>query len=736
MLRSKALKICLYRQNNTKIQIKNCEFGENVFTHSKMRKFLSKENFKKLQKVFTEDEKIDKNLADEIANAMREWAVQKGITHYTHWFQPLTGATAEKHDAFFDIASDDKEPISSLDGYKLLQQEPDASSFPHGGLRNTFEARGYTAWDPTSPAFIFGDTLCIPSVFISYTGEALDFKTPLIRAVEFLDKTATSVAKIFIPNVSSVSCMLGWEQEYFLIDDVLAMTRSDILITGRTLLGGNCPKNQQLNDHYFGTIPERTLNFMIDVENECRLLGIPIKTRHNEVAPNQYEFAHIYEEINISVDHNTLFMEILKRIAKKHNYKVLLHEKPFRGVNGSGKHCNWSLVTNLGQNLLNPDGDQTDSLIFLTFLINIIRAVYKNEKLIRSSVASASNDLRLGGHEAPPSIISIFIGKTLQDILKNYFGLSKESIKSNKLMNILKKLPMIHRDSTDRNRTSPFAFTGNKFEFRSVGSSANCAQPMTIICTIVADQLSQFYKEITESFDNIDDAMVNSSIKSGPDLKNFNSESSIISRIEIKDKIITVLRRYYEESKNILFDGDGYSNEWIEEAARRGLSNLRYTPETLKLRLMKENIDLFEKSEVFTCNELNSRVKIESDEYFKRILIEGKVLVDIIMNQVIPCSIKYQNILLKNLKMINGAKNREISKLSNDMNNYINRLCVNCREITRLFDLNCDDDNKFDITNRIIEISENLRKDADALELIVDDNIWPITKFRELFFFK
>lgn len=723
MLRSTALKACMLRKNLKIKKSKSGEFNENVFNMAKMRKFLSKENYKRLLKVFRGDEKIDKSLADEIANAMRDWAVQKGITHYTHWFQPLTGITAEKHDAFFDISTDDHEPISQLDGFKLLQQEPDASSFPHGGLRNTFEARGYTAWDPSSPAFIFGKTLCIPSVFISYTGEALDFKTPLLRAIEFLDNSATSVVKLFHPNVSSVSCMLGWEQEYFLVDELLAMARPDILITGRTLLGGDCPKNQQLNDHYFGSIPERALNFMIDVENECKNLGIPIKTRHNEVAPNQYEFAHIYEEINIAVDHNSLFMEVLRRVARRHKYKVLLHEKPFNGVNGSGKHCNWSLVTNNGLNLLDPGSESCESLVFLTFLIIIIRAVYKNEKLIRSSVSSASNDLRLGGHEAPPAIISIFLGKTLQDILQNFFGISKEFIKSSNLLNILKKVPTIQRDATDRNRTSSFAFTGNKFEFRSVGSLSNCAQSMTVICSIVGDQLSEFLKEI-----NVDSNEANISAD--------NKDKNLTTQSNLKDKIVSVLRRYYNESKNILFDGDGYSKDWVFEAKNRGLSNLKHTPETLNLRLEKENVDLFERTGVFTHNELISRVKIESEEYFKRILIEGKVLVDMIMNQVIPCSLKYQNMLLENIKMSNTDKNCEIEKLSDEVKSFISRLYINCRKILEIINKNSAYDENNKISSQIIEISEKIRRDADALELIVDDKLWPLTKYRELFFFK
>lgn len=566
-------------------------------------------------------------MADFVALGMKEWAMSKGVTHYTHWFQPLTGTTAEKHDAFFETSFDGADPVEKFSGSLLVQQEPDASSFPNGGIRNTFEARGYTAWDPTSPAFIFGTTLCIPTVFVSYTGEALDNKTPLLRALLSIDEAATEVAKFFDKNVKKVTPTLGWEQEYFLIDDALAASRPDILQTGRTLLGHVSAKGQQLEDHYFGSIPTRVLNYMRDLENECMLLGIPVKTRHNEVAPNQFELAPIFEETNLAVDHNSLLMDVMQKVGERHHFKVLFHEKPFKGVNGSGKHNNWSLATDTGVNLLAPGKTPNSNLQFLTFFINTIKAVSIYEELLRASIASASNDHRLGANEAPPAIISIFIGQQLTKVLEELEGVSTGKLspeeKTDLKLNVVGKIPDVLLDNTDRNRTSPFAFTGNKFEFRAVGSTANCANAMTTLNAIVAKQLIDFKKEV--------DALIETGLK--------------------KDEaIFNVLREYIKETKNILFEGDGYSKEWEEEAARRGLSNHKTTPSALKAKVSQKSLDLFSELNVMNNTEVEARYEIELEDYIKKIQIEGRVLGDIVRNHIIPTAFKYQNILIKNIK--------------------------------------------------------------------------------------
>ena len=546
-------------------------FGENVFNQQSMRQFLTKDSYKSVMSAIDHGTKIDRQMADQISTGMKEWAISKGVTHYTHWFQPLTGATAEKHDAFFETMEEGF-AVEKFGGGQLVQQEPDASSFPHGGIRNTFEARGYTAWDPTSPAFIYGTTLCIPTVFVSYTGEALDYKTPLLRALQTIDGAATAVAKYFDKNVSKVTATLGWEQEYFLIDSALAASRPDIILAGRTLLGHSSAKGQQLDDHYFGSIPSRALNYMRDLETECMLLGIPVKTRHNEVAPNQFELAPIFEESNLAVDHNSLLMDVMSKVADRHNFVVLFHEKPFAGVNGSGKHNNWSLATDTGVNLLGPGSTPMKNLQFLTFFINTLKAVNDHEELIRASIASASNDHRLGANEAPPAVISAFIGEQLTSALNELEKVTNGKLspqeKTDLKLNVVGKIPEILLDNTDRNRTSPFAFTGNKFEFRAVGSTANCANPMTVLNAIVANQLIAFKKTV--------DALIKD------------------KKMKKDDAIFNVLREYIKDSKRIRFEGDGYGEAWEKEAKKRGLSNHKTAPIALKARVSKKTIALFE----------------------------------------------------------------------------------------------------------------------------------------------
>ena len=586
-------------------------FGSNVFNENTMRQYLTKDALNSVMNAINKGSKIDRIMADHISTAMKEWAISKGATHYTHWFQPLTGATAEKHDAFFEPSADGM-AIEKFDGSQLVQQEPDASSFPHGGIRNTFEARGYTAWDPTSPAFIYGTTLCIPTVFVAYTGEALDYKTPLLRALQAIDNAAVAVCKYFDKNVKKVNASLGWEQEYFLIDRALAASRPDIQATGRTLLGHSPAKGQQLDDHYFGTIPNRAMAYMRDLENECMHLGIPVKTRHNEVAPNQFELAPIYEEANLAVDHNSLLMDVMQKIAERHNFKVLLHEKPFAGVNGSGKHNNWSLSTDTGVNLLSPGKTPMSNLQFLTFFVNTIKAVKENEELLRAAIASASNDHRLGANEAPPAIISVFIGEQLSKVLEELETVSKGKLspqeKTDLKLNVVGKIPEILLDNTDRNRTSPFAFTGNKFEFRAVGSKANCANPMTVLNSIVAQQLIDFKVEV--------DALIDK------------------KAMKKDDAVFNVLREYIKQSKTILFEGNGYDDAWAKEAKKRGLSNNKTTPEALKAKISDKNLELFESLGVMNPIESKARYEIEMEAYILHIQIEGRVIGDIARNHV------------------------------------------------------------------------------------------------------
>ncbi|MEM8521590.1 glutamine synthetase III [Flavobacterium sp. PL12] len=700
-------------------------FGANVFNDKSMKQYLTSDAYKGVQGAVQHGTKIDRKLADYIALGMKEWALSKGVTHYTHWFQPLTGITAEKHDAFFETSMDGSDPVEKLGGAQLVQQEPDASSFPNGGIRNTFEARGYTAWDPTSPAFIFGTTLCIPTVFISYTGEALDFKTPLLRALTVIDEAATEVCKYFDKNVKKVTVTLGWEQEYFLIDSALANSRPDLMMTGRTLLGHTSAKGQQLDDHYFGSIPTRALVYMRDLEQECMLLGIPVKTRHNEVAPNQFELAPIFEEMNLAVDHNCLLMDVMQKVAERHHFKVLFHEKPFKGVNGSGKHNNWSLATDTGINLLSPSKTPMSNLQFLTFFINTIKAVHDNESLLRAAIASAGNDHRLGANEAPPAIISVFIGGQLMKVLDELEGVTAGKLspeeKTDLKLNVVGKIPDVLLDNTDRNRTSPFAFTGNKFEFRAVGSTANCSNSMTTLNAIVAKQLRDFKVEV--------DALIESK-----DMKK-------------DDAIFNVLREYIKKSKKILFEGDGYSEEWEIEAGKRGLSNFKTTPEALKARVSKQSLDLFSELNIMNHVEVEARYEIELEEYTKKIQIEGRVLGDISKNHVIPTAIKYQNTLITNvkgLKDIFGAEFETIGKeqivLIKQISKHIEGINSNVVAMTnerkKANTLNDAQEMAEAYCNNVKPYFETIRKHCDKLELLVDNEIWTLTKYRELLFTK
>ena len=697
-------------------------FGTNVFGLTVMQSYLPKSTFTKLLTAIEKNQAISREIADQIAAAMKDWAISKGVTHYTHWFQPLTGATAEKHDAFFEISSSGL-VIEQFDGNQLVQQEPDASSFPNGGIRNTFEARGYTAWDPTSPAFIFGTTLCIPTVFVAYTGEALDYKTPLLRALNAVDVAATAVARYFDKNVKKVTASLGWEQEYFLIDKSLAVSRPDLELTGRTLLGHSSAKGQQLDDHYFGTIPSRALNFMRDLENESILLGIPVKTRHNEVAPNQFELAPIYEETNLAVDHNSLIMDLMKKVADRHHFKVLFHEKPFAGVNGSGKHNNWSLSTNSGINLLAPGKTPMSNLQFLTFFINTIKAVNDNEELLRASIASASNDHRLGANEAPPAIMSVFIGAQLSKVLVELEGVTKGKLspkeKTDLKLNVVGKIPEILLDNTDRNRTSPFAFTGNKFEFRAVGSTANCANPMTVLNSIVAKQLIEFKNEV----------------------------DSLIEQKDLKkdEAIFNVLREYIKKSKSILFEGNGYGEEWQKEAKKRGLSNNKNTPSALKVKIAPETIKLYTSLNVMNKTEIEARYEIEVEQYIHSIQIEGRVLGDIARNHVIPTAVKYQNILINNVRGLKDIYGKEYNKyaseqliLISDISKYIEMInsgvtkMINERKKANIIN---DSLKRAEVyCNKVKPLFSDIRNGCDKLELLIDDELWPLVKYRELLF--
>lgn len=699
-------------------------FGKNVFNRDAMRQYLTKDSFNSVMAAINTGAKIERNIADHISTGMKEWAIAKGATHYTHWFQPLTGATAEKHDAFFETM-EDGHAIEKFGGGQLVQQEPDASSFPNGGIRNTFEARGYTAWDPTSPAFIYGTTLCIPTVFVSYTGEALDYKTPLLKALLSIDNAATAVAKYFDKNVTKVNATLGWEQEYFLVDSALAASRPDISLAGRTLLGHSSAKGQQLDDHYFGSIPARVLNFIRHLETECMLLGIPVKTRHNEVAPNQFELAPIFEETNLAVDHNSLLMDLMHKIAEKHNFKVLFHEKPFANVNGSGKHNNWSLATDTGVNLLGPGSTPMKNLQFLTFFINTLKAVNDHEELLRASIASASNDHRLGANEAPPAIISAFIGSQLTEVLDELEKVTNGKLspqeKTELKLNVVGKIPEILLDNTDRNRTSAFAFTGNKFEFRAVGSTANCANPMTVLNAIVAKQLIDFKSKV--------DGLIKS------------------KKMKKDDAIFNVLREYIKDSKRIRFEGDGYGEAWEKEAKKRGLSNHKTAPEALKAKISKKSIDLFESLGIMSKVEMEARYEIEMEEYTMRIQIEGRVLGDIARNHIIPTAIQYQNILIENVQGLKNIYGTDFKKFATEQMHLIEQISEHLAKINKGITDMIEERKKankienaekraLSYCHEVKPYFQIIRYHCDKLELLVDDELWPLTKYRELLFTK
>ncbi len=698
-------------------------FGINVFGESTMMEYLTKEAFMKIKQAIENNSKIDRKIADQVASSMKEWALSKGVTHYTHWFQPLTGGTAEKHDAFFEPIESGK-AIERFNGSMLVQQEPDASSFPNGGIRNTFEARGYTAWDPSSPSFIMGNTLCIPTIFVSYTGEALDHKTPLLKSLQAVDDTATQVAKYFDKNVNKVHATLGWEQEYFLVDRALYYSRPDLVLTGRTLFGHAPAKGQQLDDHYFGSIPPRVLNFMKELEIECIKLGIPVTTRHNEVAPGQYELAPIYQEANLAVDHNSLLRDVMNKIARNHNFKVLFHEKPFAGVNGSGKHNNWSLATDGGTNLLTPGKTPKNNLQFLTFFINTIKAVKQHANLLRASISSAGNDHRLGANEAPPAIISVFIGSQLTKVLNELEQVPKGKLspeeKTDLKLNIVGKIPEILLDNTDRNRTSPFAFTGNKFEFRAVGSSINCAQPMMVLNTIVAQQLKDFKIEVDKLIEN--------------DLK--------------KDEaIFNVLREYIKESKDILFEGDGYSNDWIKQAEKRGLQNIKTTPRALGANISEKTLKLYKNNDIMTEIESKARYEIQLEEYLLRIQIEARVLGDLAKNHVIPTAIKYQNVLIENIRGLKEIFENDFKKygkeqlrLIESISQHIFTLKSKVEEMVKtkekINQMNDTLDKSIAYCDKIKPYFDIIRNTVDKLEMMIDDESWPLTKYRELLFIR
>jgi len=685
--------------------------------------YLSKEAYQSIVSAIEIGEPIPRDMAEQVASAMKAWAMGKGATHYTHWFQPLTGTTAEKHDAFFEPGPDGS-AIERFSGDALAQQEPDASSFPNGGIRNTFEARGYTAWDPSSPAFIIesntGKTLCIPTVFVSYTGEALDYKAPLLKALNALDKAAVDVCHYFDKSIEKVNASLGIEQEYFLVDLALFNARPDLFLTGRTLFGHESAKGQQLEDHYFGSIPERVYAYMLDMETEALKLGIPLKTRHNEVAPSQFECAPIYEEINLAIDHNQLLMDVMDKVAKRHNFKVLLHEKPYAGINGSGKHNNWSMITNTGKNLLSPGKTPKNNLMFLTFFVNTIKAVHEYADLLRASIASVSNDHRLGANEAPPAIISIFLGSQLSEVLDEIetSRISKKIKDDAMLWQGIPKIPQILRDNTDRNRTSPFAFTGNKFELRAVGSSANSSSPMTILNLIVAHQLRRFKVEVDK----------------------------LIKKGEKKDiALLTVIKKYIKESKSIRFEGNGYSAEWEKEAEARGLSNIKTTPKALDVLLTEKVEDLFAETGVYSKRESEARHEILLDSFYKKLQIEARLIGEMVTNVIIPTALTYQSKLIDNvkgLKEIGMAAETYapqidlITRISNHVTfikNNVDEMVAERKKANAIEDIR---EKSIAYDEKVKTFFDPIRYHVDKLELLVEDSMWPLPKFRELLFIK
>jgi glutamine synthetase len=698
-------------------------FNSNVFTERIMREYLSDEAYKSLMNSRKNGTRVERRVADQVASGMKAWAEDRGVTHYTHWFQPLTGTTAEKHDSFFTIKSDGT-AIELFDGDTLIQQEPDASSFPNGGIRATFEARGYTAWDPSSPAFImesgYGKTLCIPTIFIAYNGESLDYKAPLIKSVTALDKAAVDVCHYFDKNVQKVNVTLGWEQEYFLVDEAIANARPDLMMCGRTLVGHAPAKGQQLEDHYFGSIPDRVFAFMQDYEQEAYKLGIPLRTRHNEVAPSQFECAPIFEEVNIAVDHNTLLMDIMAKVAKRHKLRVLLHEKPFAGVNGSGKHNNWSLATDTGVNLLAPGKTPRTNLMFLTFFVNTIKAVHDNADLLRAVIASASNDHRLGANEAPPAIISVYLGKYLSEVLNEVetrvgdtFTEQDEQLLK---LDIHKHLPEVLMDNTDRNRTSPFAFTGNKFEFRAVGSSANCASPMTVLNTMMAETLKQFKKDV----------------------------DALIEKGEKKEiAIMHVLRNYIAESKKIRFEGDNYSDEWAAEAKKRGLNNFKTTPEALAALVTPQAKKLFIENGIYSEVELEARHEIMLEDYVKKVQIEARILGNIATNHILPAAVKYQNLLIENVKNLKeigvdaGGYKAQLNMI-NVIGGHMQAMSENVEAMIAARKVANNEPSMHKraemYCNNIKSLFDNIRYAADKLELLVDNSNWPLPTYHEMLY--
>ena len=698
-------------------------FGQNVFNREKMYKYLPEKAFERLTDCIDNGTPLDRETADAVAAGMKKWAIEMGATHYTHWFHPLTEGTAEKHDAF--VEHDGKGGmVEEFSGKLLIQQEPDASSFPNGGIRNTFEARGYSAWDPSSPAFIVGDTLCIPTVFIAYTGESLDYKAPLLKALEAVNKAAVEVCHYFNPDVKKVYAYLGWEQEYFLVDEGLYAARPDLLLTGRTLMGHESSKNQQLEDHYFGAIPTRVMEFMKELEIEALKLGIPLKTRHNEVAPNQFELAPIFEECNLANDHNLLIMALMRKISRKHGFRVLLHEKPFKGVNGSGKHNNWSLGTDTGILLMAPGKTPEENLRFITFIVNVLMAVYRHNGLLKASISSATNAHRLGANEAPPAIISSFLGAQVSKVLEHLENSEPEDLmltgKQGMKLDIA-RIPELFIDNTDRNRTSPFAFTGNRFEFRAVGSEANCASAMLALNAVVAEQLKIFKTE------------VDSKIKGGK---------------EVYAAILEVLRKDIKTCKAIHFDGNGYSEEWKAEAARRGLDCETSVPLIFDNYLKESSVQMFESTGVMTHKELEARNEVKWETYTKKIQIEARVLGDIAMNHIIPTATKYQTSLIDNVyKMkdlfptekatVLSSRNLEIIEDIANRTNFIKEKVDEMVEARKVANkIENEREKAIVYHDNIVPMLEAIRYHIDKLELIVDDQIWTLPKYRELLFIR
>lgn len=701
-------------------------FNENVFTLKVAREFLSDEAYKSLAGSVKGGKKIDRTVANQIASGLRQWAESKGVTHFTHWFQPLTGSSAEKHDSFFTLKSDGT-PIETFDGDTLIQQEPDASSFPSGGLRATFEARGYTAWDPSSPAFIMdigeGKTLCIPTIFVSYTGELLDYKGPLLKALESLGKNAVEVCNYFDKNVTKVTPTLGWEQEYFVVDEAMFNARPDLVASGRTVFGHAPAKGQQLEDHYFGSIPERVYAFMRDFETESYRLGIPLRTRHNEVAPAQFECAPIFEEVSVAVDHNTLLMDIMDRVAKRHKLRVLLHEKPFAGINGSGKHNNWSMATDTGVNLLAPGKTPKTNLMFLTFFVNTIKAVHDYADILRASIASAGNDHRLGANEAPPAIISVFIGgylyKVLEDVKQRVGDKFDEQDEAILKLDLHRSIPELLMDNTDRNRTSPFAFTGNKFEFRAVGSAANCANAMTVLNTIMSETLKQFKKDV----------------------------DTLIDKGEKKEiAIMHVIREYIVSSEKVLFEGDGYSDEWHAEAEKRGLANVRTTPYALDAMVTDRAKHIFESNNVYTHAELEARHEIELEKYIKKVQIEARIMGELATSHILPAAIRYQNVLLENIRGLkdiglNGESYANQKQILVKISEHISKVSD---LVEKMIDARKKVNVLADTREKAIAYSEQvkeayfdkIRYSVDKLELLIGDQYWALPKYREMLFLR